>query len=170
MQNNKQARFQVQDSIFSFTRACVHVAPSGHVKTQHLVSCLEGYKLGSLDINTPLPQLDLVACDPRCGPVTPGVNMTLHNILQMGSRNPLVNSHVTKGGWMHAGSDLGSAAKVSAIDLEVAGSRPVNCCFSILFSFFTMCSSLPCLQSCIPIDQYSCVPLINIVPSPNMQG
>ena len=33
-----------------------------------------------------------------------------------------------------------------AIDLEVAGSGPVSCCFSIPFSFFIMCSSLPCLS------------------------
>ena len=31
----------------------------------------------------------------------------------------------------------------SAINLEVAGSGPVSCCFSIPFSFFTMRSSLP---------------------------
>ena len=31
---------------------------------------------------------------------------------------------------MNAGSDHGSAAKVSAIDLEVIGSGPVGCCFS----------------------------------------
>ena len=33
-----------------------------------------------------------------------------------------------------------------AIDLEVAGSAPVSCCFSIPLSFLTMCSSLPCLS------------------------
>ena len=39
---------------------------------------------------------------------------------------------------MDADSGHGSAAKGSAIDLEVAGSDPVSC------SSFTMCSSLPC--------------------------
>ena len=34
---------------------------------------------------------------------------------------------------MDAGSDLGSAAKGSAIGLEVASSGPVSCCFFILF-------------------------------------
>ena len=33
-------------------------------------------------------------------------------------------------GLMNAGSDHGSAAKGSAIDLEVIGSGPVGCCFS----------------------------------------
>ena len=47
---------------------------------------------------------------------------------------------------MDAGSDHGSAAKGSAIDLEVAGSGPVGCCFSVPSSFLTMCSSLACLQ------------------------
>ena len=47
---------------------------------------------------------------------------------------------------MVAGSDHGSAAKGSAIDLEVAGFGPVSCCFSFSSSFFTMCSSLPCLS------------------------
>ena len=48
---------------------------------------------------------------------------------------------------MEFGGDLGSAAEGSAIDLEVAGSGPVSCCFSIPSSFFTMCCSLPCLSS-----------------------
>ena len=43
---------------------------------------------------------------------------------------------------MIANSDHGSAAKGSAIDLEVA---PVSCCFSFPSSFFTICSSLSCL-------------------------
>ena len=34
---------------------------------------------------------------------------------------------------MNAGCDLGSAAKGSAIDLEVAGSDLVSCCFFIPF-------------------------------------
>ena len=42
---------------------------------------------------------------------------------------------------MDAGSDLGSAAKGSVIDLEVAGSGPVSCSFHSLL-FLTMCSSL----------------------------
>ena len=40
---------------------------------------------------------------------------------------------------MDAGSDLGSVAKGSAIDLEVADSGPVGCHFFIFFSF------LPCV-------------------------
>ena len=36
-----------------------------------------------------------------------------------------------QGGLLDAGSDHGSAAKESAIDLEVAGSGPVGCCFTI---------------------------------------
>ena len=47
---------------------------------------------------------------------------------------------------MDAGSGYGSAAKGSVIDLEVADSGPVDCCFSFPSSFFTMCSSLPCLS------------------------
>ena len=47
---------------------------------------------------------------------------------------------------MVAGSDHGSAAKGSTIDLEVTGSGPVSCCFSFPPSFFTMCSSLACLS------------------------
>ena len=47
---------------------------------------------------------------------------------------------------MDAGSSHGSAAKGLAIDLEVAGSGPVGCCFSIPSSFLTMCSSLTCLS------------------------
>ena len=42
-------------------------------------------------------------------------------------------------GSMDADSDLGSAAKESAIGLEVAGSGLVSCRFFILFSF------LPCV-------------------------
>ena len=56
---------------------------------------------------------------------------------------------------MDAGSDHGSAAKGSAIDLKVADSglvswyivtmaQPDSCCFSFLSSFFTMCGLLPC--------------------------
>ena len=41
--------------------------------------------------------------------------------------------------WIDAGSDLGSAAKGSAIGLGVAGSGPVSCRF--FFPFF----SLPCV-------------------------
>ena len=41
---------------------------------------------------------------------------------------------------MDAGSGHGSAAKGSAIDLEVASSDPVSCCFSFPSSFFAMCS------------------------------
>ena len=44
---------------------------------------------------------------------------------------------------MDAGGDHGSAAKGSAIDLEVAGPGPVSCCFPFPSLFFTMCSSLP---------------------------
>ena len=47
---------------------------------------------------------------------------------------------------MDAGSSHGSAAKGLAIDLEVAGSGPVGCCFSIPSSFLTMYSSLTCLS------------------------
>ena len=43
---------------------------------------------------------------------------------------------------MDAGSDHGTAAEGLAIDLEVAGSGLVSCCFPFC-SFFTMCSSLP---------------------------
>ena len=46
---------------------------------------------------------------------------------------------------MDAGGDLGSAAKGSAIDLEVASSGPVSAIFA-LPSPFTMCSSLSCLS------------------------
>ena len=55
---------------------------------------------------------------------------------------------VDKGGngLMDAGSDHGSAAKGLAIDLEVIGSGPVGCHFSIPSSFLTMCSSLACLS------------------------
>ena len=52
---------------------------------------------------------------------------------------------------MDAGSGHGSAAKGSATDLDVAGSGLVGCCFSIPSSFFTMCSSLPCLSVLIII-------------------
>ena len=45
---------------------------------------------------------------------------------------------------MGAGYDHGSAAKGSAIALEVAGSGPVGSRFSVPSSFFTMCSSAPC--------------------------
>ena len=47
---------------------------------------------------------------------------------------------------MDAGSDHCSAAKGSAIDVEVAGSGPVSCCSSIPSSFLTMFSSRPCLS------------------------
>ena len=47
---------------------------------------------------------------------------------------------------MDAGSDHGSATKGSAIGMEVAGSDPVSCTLSFPSSFFTMCSSLPCLS------------------------
>ena len=59
---------------------------------------------------------------------------------------------------MDAGGDIGSAAKGSAISLEVAGSGPVGCRFFIPFSF------LPCvvLQ---PVFQYmSCKNCMNTVP------
>ena len=46
---------------------------------------------------------------------------------------------------MDAGGDLGSAAKGSAITLEVAGSDLVSC-YSSPSSFFAMCSSLSCLS------------------------
>ena len=45
---------------------------------------------------------------------------------------------------MDAGTDHGSAVKESVIDLEVTGSGPVGCHFSIPSSFFTMCSSPGC--------------------------
>ena len=56
---------------------------------------------------------------------------------------------VLKGGMDYGadGSDHGSAAKGSAIDLEFAGSGLVSCCFSFPSSYFTMCSSLPCLSN-----------------------
>ena len=47
---------------------------------------------------------------------------------------------------MDACSDHGSTAKRSAIDLEVAGSGPVELLFFLSSSFFTICSSLPCLS------------------------
>ena len=47
---------------------------------------------------------------------------------------------------MDAGSNHRSAAKGPAIDLEVTGSGPVGCRFSIPSSFFTTCSSLPCVS------------------------
>ena len=49
---------------------------------------------------------------------------------------------------MDAGSDQGisTAAKGLATDLEVAGSGPVGCHFSIPTPFFAMCSSPPCLS------------------------
>ena len=53
-------------------------------------------------------------------------------------------------GLMDAGSDHSSAAKGSAIDLEVTGSGPVSCCFSVPSSFSTMCSSLTCLSFALP--------------------
>ena len=53
---------------------------------------------------------------------------------------------------MDAGSDHGSAAKGSAIDLEVVGSGLVSCHLFIPFSFLTICSSLVCLWFC-----YTCV-------------
>ena len=53
---------------------------------------------------------------------------------------------------MVAGSDHGSAAIGSAIDLEVAGSGPVGCCFPS--SFFTMCSSLPGLSLFNPVNPF----------------
>ena len=53
-----------------------------------------------------------------------------------------------------AGSNHGSAGKGSAIDLEVTGSDLVSCCFSIPVSFFTICSSLPCLSDGIIVCTY----------------
>ena len=47
---------------------------------------------------------------------------------------------------MDAGSDLGSAAKGVAIDLEVTGSGLVSCCYSFPSSSFIMSSLLPCLS------------------------
>ena len=47
---------------------------------------------------------------------------------------------------MVADSSHCSAAKGSAMDLEVAGFGPVSYCFSFPSSFFIMCSSLPCLS------------------------
>ena len=52
---------------------------------------------------------------------------------------------------MDVASDHGSAANVLAIDLEIASFGSVSCCFCIPFSFFTMCSSLPCLSSSVYI-------------------
>ena len=52
---------------------------------------------------------------------------------------------VLKGG-MADSSDHGSAAKESAIDLEVTGSGPVGCHFPIPSSFLSMFSSLTCLS------------------------
>ena len=55
--------------------------------------------------------------------------------------------HTEEGnGLMDACSDHGSTAKRSAIDLEVAGSDPVELLFFLSSSFFTMCSLLPCLS------------------------
>ena len=42
---------------------------------------------------------------------------------------------------MDAGSGHGLAGKGSVKDLEVGGSDPVGCYFSIPSSFFTLCSS-----------------------------
>ena len=53
-------------------------------------------------------------------------------------------------GLMVAGSDHSSAAKGSAIDLEVTGSDLVSCCFSVPSYFLTMCSSLTCLSFALP--------------------
>ena len=47
---------------------------------------------------------------------------------------------------MVAGSNHGSTAKGLVIDLEVAGSGPVELLFFLFSSFFTMCSLLPCLS------------------------
>ena len=55
-------------------------------------------------------------------------------------------------GLMDAGSNHSSAAKGS--DLEVTGSDLVSCCFSIPVSFFTICSSLPCLSDGIIVCTY----------------
>ena len=52
---------------------------------------------------------------------------------------------------MHAGNDLGSAAKVLVIGLEVASSGVVSCHFFIL----TMCSSLACLSFVIIVHRPS---------------
>ena len=50
---------------------------------------------------------------------------------------------------MDAGSDHGSAAKWSAIDVEVAGSGLLHgYSFSFPSSFFTMCTSLACHFDC----------------------
>ena len=55
---------------------------------------------------------------------------------------------------MDTGGSLGSAAKGSAIDLEVAGSGPVSCHFFIPFSFLPCVrSSLACLSM---LRAYSC--------------
>ncbi len=43
---------------------------------------------------------------------------------------------------MDSDRDHGSAAKESAIDLEVAASGLVSCCFYFPSSFFTMCTCL----------------------------
>ena len=43
---------------------------------------------------------------------------------------------------MDAGGNLGSAAKESAIELEVAGSGPASCKFFHTLLFLIMCSSL----------------------------
>ena len=55
---------------------------------------------------------------------------------------------------MDDGGDLDSAAKESAIDLEVAGSGPVSCCFFHSFLFLTICSSPAYLSS--NFKQYVC--------------
>ena len=51
-----------------------------------------------------------------------------------------------RNGSMDDGGDLGSAAKGSAIDLEIAGSGPVSCRFFHSLLFLTMRSSLACLS------------------------
>ena len=51
---------------------------------------------------------------------------------------------------MDAGSDHSSPGEESAKVLELAGSGPVSCRFSIPSSFYTMFSSLPCLPFALP--------------------
>ena len=62
---------------------------------------------------------------------------------------------------MDAGSDHGSAAKGSAIDLEVASSGPVSCRFFISLLFLTMCSSLTCLSFVTMVCRPSSLVMLN---------
>ena len=75
-----------------------------------------------------------------------------HTKLKQGSELHMVKKEEGKEKQQLTGPEPATSRSVYplAIDLEVAGSGPVSCCFSIPSSFFTMCSSLACLSLVSP--------------------